>query len=100
MPVAHRTHRPGRERRRADHDLQAPPRLPPQVRLHRGPPHDRVRRARRQPIHIQASPHTVTAAHPLLAYLRRAVEAITRTSDLRTNLAQLGNGQRPDQIVF
>jgi hypothetical protein len=34
----------------AKSDLQARPVLPPQARLHRGPPHDRPRRAGRQPV--------------------------------------------------
>ena len=36
-------------------DLRARPDLPPQARLHRGPPHDRLRRPGRHPLH--RAPH-------------------------------------------
>jgi hypothetical protein len=79
-------------------DLQARPVLPPQARLHRGPPHHRLRRPRRQPldrtgwsirkfvktarryrtIEIQAGRQTITAAHPIPDDLRQALDAINR----------------------
>ena len=79
-----------------------PARLPPQARLHRGPPDDRLRRARRQPLDRSANrlvdqevrqdrpplPHhrdpgrtaTITAADPLPDDLRQALDAINRPS--------------------
>ena len=76
----------------------SPARLPPQARLHRSPPHDRVRRPRGQPLgrgtdrlvnpqiredspplphHPDpARPHTITPADPLPDDLRQALEAI------------------------
>jgi hypothetical protein len=63
-----------------------------------------VRTARRYPtIEIPAGAHTITAADPLPSDLHQALETITASADLRTELAQLrflsprgrGRGQAP-----